>query len=162
MTALSRYIDLHADKLDPETKERLARLPDNAIELVRAAFGYPEMSGLPDDIEDISKWRDYIRRKAPALSSLSDAELDLTLELATGESNTTDWYALERMMFMFELEDRLGSSDDVTLAFEDIISGAAAMVPEAIREKLKRYLRTLCQPLVDLELKRRRDGDIVS
>ena len=41
MTALSRYIDLHADRLDPETKERLARLPDNAIELVRACRYWP-------------------------------------------------------------------------------------------------------------------------
>ena len=76
MTALSRYI-ISTQKIDPDTKERLARLPDNVIELVCAAFVSPEMSGLPDDIEDISKLRDYIRRKAPALSPLSDAELDL-------------------------------------------------------------------------------------
>jgi hypothetical protein len=75
-SAISRYIDHHADGLGPETRQLLARLPDNAVELAHAAlFGDAGVSEPPDN--------DQVRRNVPALNSLSDDELDLALAVAS-------------------------------------------------------------------------------
>ena len=79
-SATSRYIDRHADRLDPETRQLLARLPDNAVELAHAALFGDAMMPEPSDEAHL---RDQVRRNVPALNSLSDAELDLALTVAS-------------------------------------------------------------------------------
>lgn len=60
---------------------------------------------------------------------------------------------------LFAVEDKLGKADDVDVALEQIIALGATLVPAgADREEFVRAFRTLVQPLVELELKRRNAG----
>ena len=64
-------------------------------------------------------------------------------------------------MFMFELEDSW-SSVLMSPSHSRISYPALQRWSRGDTREAQTLLRTLCQPLVDLELKRRRDGDIVS
>jgi hypothetical protein len=103
-SALDCYFDLYADELDHEKKQLLARLPDNAVEQAHAAFfGDAGMLGPPDNDEDLRARM----RTCPALAVLSDAELDLALEVATklfAEAMAAEEYIAETHEYMTEAE----------------------------------------------------------
>ena len=56
---------------------------------------------------------------------------------------------------LLAVENQLERADDVILAFEAIVARAATLVGVKDREEFERHFRTLVQPLVVLELKRR-------
>ena len=62
---------------------------------------------------------------------------------------------------LFAVEDKLAKADDVNVTLEQIIAlGATIIPPGPDREAFKRHLRILVQPLVDLELKRRKPSEL--
>jgi len=77
-SALSRYLDRYANRLDPE-QQLLAQLPDDAIKQAYAyLFGPTLLPWLDTDKDE----RAHMRRNFSALNPLSDAELDLTIAVA--------------------------------------------------------------------------------
>ena len=72
------------------------------------------------------------------------------------EMTEHDWCGVQRLIFA--VEDRLGKADDVNVTLENIISLGVTLVGVKDREEFERHFRTLCQPLVMLELERRADA----
>jgi hypothetical protein len=61
--------------------------------------------------------------------------------------------------FLVVVEDELERADDVNVTFKQIVAHAGTLVPAgADREEFERRFRILIQPLVDLELKRRKES----
>ena len=70
-----------------------------------------------------------------------------------------DWRGVQRLLFA--VEDQLEKADDVICEFEQMTARAATMIPAGPdREEFERHFRSLCQPLVELELRCRNDFQI--
>jgi hypothetical protein len=111
-SAISRYSSRHADTLDPEKKQMLAQLPDNAVELVHAAFfDDADMPSPPDDIENLPDYGvrlcDRMRRNVPALNSLSDEELYLAL----GVAQQMEWDAMTAEEYLAEAHEHMTAEE---------------------------------------------------
>ena len=68
-----------------------------------------------------------------------------------------DWRDIQHLMLV--VEDQLARADDVNVTVEQIVARAATMIPAgADREEFEHHFRILIRPLVELELKRRRES----
>ena len=89
------YFDLHQDELTPEKRHALAMLPPRAIEQAHAAY-----FAVPTDNDEL---RAQMRRNVPALTALSDAQLDLALGAAMklfaeqATNNDEQWERIEQI-----------------------------------------------------------------
>ena len=77
--------------------------------------------------------------------------------MSEDEMTERDWRGVQHLMFV--VEDQLGKADDVNATLEQMISRAATMIPPGPnREEFERHFRILVRPLVELELKRRKEN----
>ena len=70
----------------------------------------------------------------------------------TDDLTEDDWRGVQH--FLFVVEDQLTKADDVNVTVEQMVARAVTMIPDGPdREEFERHFRSLCQPLVELELK---------